>query len=133
MASIKGEIATLINPKRRVLALYIKRTGLFKLTPSLSKSIAKLDSKVESCIRDFIVVYDEDEIMVIVDTNQVEKDQRAFNELTRQIRLLLAKEGATYREVEYPKGSQYDPRNIYDSPNYLNYKVAKERRFFRPR
>ncbi|HYG84492.1 MAG TPA: hypothetical protein VD907_06480 [Verrucomicrobiae bacterium] len=133
MADVKGNIATLIDPNRKVLALYIMRTGLFRRTPSLSRRIADLHSKVDSCVSDFIVVYDDDEIIVIVDTNQAKKDQQAFNELTRQIRLLLA-EGGAYTEVEYPGDPQYDPRKIYDSDNYGGFKVARKRqRFFRPR
>lgn len=133
MASVQGKIATLIDPKRKVLALYIMRTGFFKQTPSLSRAIADLHGKVDSCIRDFIVVRDSDEIMVIVDTNQARKDQQAFNELTRQIRLLLAKEGATYKEVDYPVDSKYDPRKIYDDDNYGGFTVVRRRRIFRPR
>ena len=131
MASIKGKTATLIDSKRKVLAFYVMRTGIFKQMPSLSRSIAALKDEVDSCIRDFIVVRDEDEIMVIVDVNQLRKDQQAFNELTRLIRLLLAKDEAAYEEVRYPSDSKYDPRRIYDDDNYGGFKVVRRRRIFR--
>ena len=130
MVSIRGDIATLFDLERKVLALYVKRTGLFKQTSRLSKLIKKLESKVDRCIRDFIVVYDDDEIMVIVDTNQ-RKDEKAFYKLVALVRETLEEEGAAYGRVEYPTGELYDPRKIYDSSNYNGFKVAKGRRIFR--
>lgn len=71
--------------------------------------------------------------MVIVDVNQLRKDQQAFNELTRLIRLLLAKDGAAYEEVNYPSDSKYDPRRIYDDDKYGGFTAVRPRRFFRSR
>lgn len=133
MVRVQGEIGTLIDEKKRVLAIYIKRTGFIKQISGVSRKIADLSAKVDSCIRDFIVVHDDEVILVIVDTNQPRKDQRAFNTLTQMVRLELGESGAAYKEVPYPSNAQYDPRRIYDSPNYCNLKPARRRRMLRPR
>lgn len=118
--------------KKKVLAFYIKRTGLLKRTPGISKAIA--DLKVDKDVKDFIVVYDEDEIMVIVDINNRREDPAAFGDLVDKIERLICKNGDSYRAVEYPTDSKYDPRMIYDDKNYGGFDVAKKRTWeiFRP-
>ena len=125
-----GEFARLMDLKRNVLAVYVRRKGFFKQTGRLSKLIKKLEDEVEGCIRDFIVVYDDDEIIVIVDTNQ-RKDELAFYQLVVLTRDVVEEGGALYEGVTYPSSPAYDPRRIYDDPNYGGYKVAKRRKIIR--
>ena len=125
----RGQIATLSDPRRKILAVWARQTGLFNDTSSLSRRLAHLGSAVPECVRDYIVVREKghgnDELMVIVDINQAwkGKDELAFTTLATLVRKALG----PYREVDFPTGRKYDPRRIYDENGGSDWKMVKHK------